>query len=220
MTPRARAVGRQLRQHVERAADLEGAHRLQVLALDPERMRPAPGPATAATAPACAAPCRATRSAAARMSSSETSVIGARHLRELVAGVVGGHRRRRGYLPRQLREQLHVLGRAAEVPRRVELIGRLVVVLAVVGLLLRQQRRGRRAFELLRLGERQRRHAGLGQREVVRAEEVAALRVGVLADDAAALRRRAPSASARATSGRTRASRCPWCAPGSWRRRR
>ena len=60
---------------------------------------------------------------------------------ELIAGVVLRHLRLRGDAPAKLREHLHVVDAAGEVPRRIVLIARLVIVLVVVGFLLLQQLR-------------------------------------------------------------------------------
>src|SRR5262245_46528215 len=74
---------------------------------------------------------------------------------ELVAGVVGRHRRLGGDAPPELGQHLHVLDPAGEVPRRVVLVAGLVIVGVVVGFLLLQQLRGARTGELLRLADRQ-----------------------------------------------------------------
>ena len=81
----------------------------------------------------------------------------------------------RGDPPAELREHAHVLDAAGEIPRRIVLVGGLVVVLVVVCFLLLQQRLGVRTDELLRLADRQRRHAAFREREMIGTEEVAAL---------------------------------------------
>ena len=85
------------------------------------------------------------------------------------------------------RQEAHVFDGTAEIPRRIELVARLVIVGGVVGFLLFPQRFRIGAEELARLADRKRGHAGLGKRKMIGAEKVAAFGMLVAADRAAAL---------------------------------
>src|SRR5262245_59731319 len=94
-----------------------------------------------------------------------------------------------GDAPGQLRHELQILDSAAEVPRRIVLVARLVVVGVVVGFLLLLELLRFRVEELARLVDRERRHAAFRKRKVIRAEEISALGMLIGADGAAALLR-------------------------------
>src|SRR5688572_11760183 len=137
-------------------------------------------------------------SAAAWMSASPTSVavtIGSSvrralaRTRELLVVVVARHLRCVGDAPAKLREKLHVVDGPGVIPVRLDLVFDLVVPLVLVLVLDRLRGRGVRADIVHRLAERERRNAGLRQREVIGPEEVTVPRRRIGSDHAHALRR-------------------------------
>src|SRR5688500_10983187 len=115
------------------------------------------------------------RSRAALISSSVTrsANLFLPNLAALIAGVVLRDVGQLGAVPAQLHVHAHVVHAAVDVPRRGVLVARLVLVGAVVAFLLLQLLRGIRSRELLRLAQRDLRHAVLGELEMIRAEEIA-----------------------------------------------